>query len=545
LKKENKFVIDKFNSSEVIAELKAIDENSSKGSVNISPKVLKNCAEEIGPFLTKLFNLCLLNRKIPDDWKIAHIIPNFKGTGSKSDFNNYRPISIIPPIAKVFEALVTKRMLVYLERNNILHDFQYGYREGRSCESALNVIMEDWRGALDKKYDIVSVFLDLSKAFDTIDHQLLLMKLKLYNFHDESVELLKDYLKNRKISVDIDGNLSKTEVISVGVPQGSVLGPLLFIIFFNDIGFLKLAAKEIGFADDTTIYFFGPKLNAIISDISIDLLVIKNWLDNNRLILNLTKTTAMHLSLKSDKLEKLKLPILTCGSIPIKFQTEVRLLGIVIDNQLKFSAQTMSLCKKINSKSYLLSKTIHLFSVSIRPIIFKLFIQSHFDYCSSLYLHINNIDISRLDKTFNRAIERILKIRISQLYPIQQYPILIKFNILPRIYRQLYHFSFFVYKIVNRKNSYLYDKIKIFSKSENAMSLGRSSRLEYIVPEFSSKFKKFSFSRVAILNLNLFIQNFIRVNEEKRKEKKTPLSFKTFLLKNIDKLSKQLISFIT
>ena len=186
----NKFSIDRFEISEVVDSLKALDENSAAGAVNIDTKIFKHCADQLGPTLTELFNLCLIKSEIPNEWKIAYVTPVYKSKGDKSDLNSYRPISVISPIAKVFETLVSKKMLVYLEGNNILHNSQYGFRPGRSCELALNTIVDDWRDKLDEKQHVVSVFLDLSKAFDTVDHALLLRKLYYYNFSGNFIKLI-------------------------------------------------------------------------------------------------------------------------------------------------------------------------------------------------------------------------------------------------------------------------------------------------------------------------------------------------------------------
>ena len=135
--------------------------------------------------------MCLANNKIPEEWKIAQVTPIYKGKGTKSSLDNFRPISILSPVSKVFEALLGQQMRVYLENNKILHQDQNGFRDGRSCHLALNTVVDYTKRNLDIKNHVISIFLDLSKAFDTIDHQLLLIKLKKYGFSISALDLIK------------------------------------------------------------------------------------------------------------------------------------------------------------------------------------------------------------------------------------------------------------------------------------------------------------------------------------------------------------------
>ncbi|MDQ5930176.1 MAG: hypothetical protein QG594_1963 [Bacteroidota bacterium] len=512
LTSSSKFDIDRFEIEEVVKTLESIDGSSASGAVNISSVVFKKCADELGPVLTNLFNLCLEKSEIPIDWKMAYITPIYKGKGIRSDLNNYRPISVISPIAKVFEILVAKKMKHYLESNGILHDSQFGFRAGRSCELALNTIVEDWREDLDDNREVVAVFLDLSKAFDTVDHQLLLKKMHFYNFSSKFVKLITNYLTDRAMKVKIDGCLSKSEPLKVGVPQGSVLGPLLFIVYINDLCHLPLKSKILLFADDTTFYLSGLHLNQVLEQISKDMQIVKEWLSNNRLILNISKTHAMHLSNKSNSVSDSNL-FIEFDDEKIGFVTETKILGVILDNKLKFSSHIYTTCNKINSKSFLLSRSLHLFSTSFRPILFKLFIQSYFDYCSSLFLHSNKADRNRLEKSFNKSIYRLLKLNIFTLNSSQQLTILSKFKILPSLYRQLFHFTNFLFKIVTYKNSSLYNKIMKYSKSSKSTSSNnRCTRYLYDDPSFKTNFYKFSFTRISIKFLNNFLLNKKKIN---------------------------------
>ena len=235
---------------------------------------MKECAPELLLVFNDLFNLCLECGQIPNEWKIAQITPVYKGKGNKSLLDNYRPISIISPVSKVFESVMGKKIRDYFEQNNILHQDQNGFREGRSCHLALNRIIDYCKKNLDQKKHVIAVFLDLSKAFDTIDHELLLLKLVKYGFCDKAVILIRNYLEDRFSIVNFDGKASKKEQLHSGVPQGSILGPLLFIIFINDLCYLQTSSSKSLFADDSSLFQAGTNLHSIAESLELDLALV-------------------------------------------------------------------------------------------------------------------------------------------------------------------------------------------------------------------------------------------------------------------------------
>jgi hypothetical protein len=364
-------------------------------------------------------------------------------------------------------------------------------------------MIEDWRSQLDKKNDVISVFLDLSKAFDTVDHKLLLHKLTFYNFDDLSINLIKNYLSNRSIKVNVNGSLSFAQPLRIGVPQGSVLGPLLFIIFINDFCFLKLNSKPIIFADDTTISSSGETPELIIKCLEEDLVLISNWLKHNNLILNVHKSQAMYLSsnqrlLKTTQEEYDKLTI-SCGTTKIKFSREVKILGVIVDNKLAFGSQTSNICSKVNSKAYLLNKSLYLFTENFKPTLFKVFIQSQFDYCSSLIIHRSDKShVKRLNTCFAKSIHRILKIKIHSLDLSLQFHMLQRFKIVPLELRHFSRFCIFLFNILSIKNSELARDILL--RKNNTQT--RTKFREY---NWKKNFKKFSFSNISIKLLNSFL----------------------------------------
>jgi hypothetical protein len=519
------FRITAFSLKEVVDGLKSLPSNSGEGEVGIESIIFAKCADELGPHITNIFNLIVRTSNFPTEWKCAHITPVYKGKGPKSVPGNYRPISILAPISKLLETLISTQLTAHLESNNMLHPAQFGFRKKLSCEIALTSLIEDWRYNLDSGNDIIAVFLDLSKAFDKVDHELLLTKLSYYNLDQSLLTLIKSYLENRSIKVNINGTLSHSQPIHIGVPQGSVLGPLLFIIFINDMCFLNLNSKICLYADDTTISYHGRIPASIIASLEHDLILIMEWLKHNKLVINVDKSQAMHFcsNLKTKKTtqktnKQLKIK---CNGDNISMSSEVKLLGVIIDNKLSFASQITNICKKVNSKTFLLNKSLYLFTENFKPILFKLFIQSHFDYCSTVIMYQSNQSYkNRLITCFNRSIKRLLKINLSGLALSEQHDKLKKVNILPLLYRHFFRFCTFLFNTLKNNNTFV-------STSLNNNLSSSSTRNQYSELSFKKIFKQFSFISISIKLLNFFL--YIEFSKENSSISK----FKKFLYSDI------------
>jgi hypothetical protein len=233
----------------------------SSGIDQIRPNIITLCEDKLAQPLATLINNCIATGIFPDALKIANVIPLHKG-GDKNDPNNFRPISILPTISKIIERHVANQLNTYLKETVILSEHQSGFRENHSCQNTLIILIDAWLSDLDDGYVVGTIFVDFKKEFDLVDQTILLHKLKLYHFSNLTQQFFESYLTNRLQLVWADGVSSNTCLVTSGVPQGSILGPLLFLLYVNDLP-LFIKSESDMYADDVTIYSRGKEMNTI------------------------------------------------------------------------------------------------------------------------------------------------------------------------------------------------------------------------------------------------------------------------------------------
>ena len=261
---------------------------------NTNAKTLKTLVEFLVDLLTHIFNLCIDKAIWPDALKSTDVIPLHKSK-EKHIANNYRPISLISNIAKVLEKIIHKRIIIFINKCDILAKNQYGFRKNKSTKDALTLISNVIYGKLDKSIPIAILFLDISKAFDTVNNQILLDKLYNYGVRRSAHNLIKSYLENRFQKVKLNNATSYLESVNLGVPQGTILGPLLFLLYINDL-LLDVPEDEIDlYADDTTVITSTKTWKEIEIKINETLYKISTWLALNKLSLNTDKTVYMEI----------------------------------------------------------------------------------------------------------------------------------------------------------------------------------------------------------------------------------------------------------
>ncbi len=268
---------------------------TSSGFDKISMKLIKSIKNVLAEPLTIVINQMLNTGIFPDLLKIAKISPIYK-KDDETVFSNYRPISLLPSISKIFEKVIFTQTYDFFQKEKLFYHSQYGFRNEHSTEFAAMEIVDRIMTEMDKNETPINIYLDLSKAFDTLDHQILLKKMEHYGVRDTSFNLFQNYLTNRKQYVEYDDIKSNMLEISTGVPQGSILGPLLFIIYINDMSKVSNIFAFIIYADDTTLSSilraFKPNTPSenIENKINTELYKISEWLKVNKLSLNITKT---------------------------------------------------------------------------------------------------------------------------------------------------------------------------------------------------------------------------------------------------------------
>ena len=271
---------------------KELKPKSSPGLDDLSTKLLKLIKDTLIPILCIIINQSLSNGILPEKLKLAKVKPLHK-KGDSSQFSNYRPISLLPSISKIFEKVAHLQVYNYFVSNNLFFNSQYGYRKHHSTEHAALELVDRIYTALDNSQLPIAIFIDLSKAFDTISHEILLEKLKKYGFDSISLKWVSNYLYNRTQCVDFESNLSTQIPMSKGVPQGSILGPLLFLIFINDMHNCYPKFANIMFTDDTRLInplcIFARDGHDTKTSINIELNKVHTWLSINKLSLNSNK----------------------------------------------------------------------------------------------------------------------------------------------------------------------------------------------------------------------------------------------------------------
>lgn len=391
------FTFREVETEEMKKEILKLDSKKSGTFKDIPVKRLKEVADIVAEPLSQIWKVEVLQgRKFASQLKLADITPLHKKLENIKK-ENYRPVSLLPVVSKLFERLMQKQMKVFVE--NFLSSFLCGYRKGFNSQYALLAMIEKWKEILDKRGGgfAGAILMDLSKAFDTINHELLLAKLEAYGFGESALQIMHSYLSDRWQRTKVNTSFSSWKELLCGVPQGSVLGPILFNIYLNDL-FYQLNSV-CNFADDTTLYACDMDLENVLSQLEDNALTAIIWFENNYMKLNQSKC---HF-LTSGSTEHLWIKV---GNERIWESQSEKLLGMMVDKNLFFDTHLKILCKKVNQKISALARIAGILSFQKRHILLKTFIESQFSYCPLVWMFCS----STMNKKINRIHERALRV---------------------------------------------------------------------------------------------------------------------------------------
>ena len=386
------------NQIETAAVTNSLNTNKPTTYNNIPVKTLLENNDICSPFICKILNNSILNCTFPASLKMADITPAHKNDEMTAK-ENYRPISILPSVSKIFERTMYDQIYEYMNT----HLSQYlGFRKGYSTQYCLIVMLEKWKKALDKRDLAGALLTDLSKDFDCIDHELLIAKLEAYGFDYTSLSFISSYLAGRKQRTKVNNYFSDWSNINSGIPQGSILGPLLFNIYINDIFYFVNENSFTNYADDNTPYAIDNNFETVINSLINDTTTLIKWSHDNYFKMNADK----YQLLITNHEEQVSIKI---DGESISGKKWVKLLAIKIDNKLDFNEHVSSICKKASLKLHAFASISTFMNKHKLRILMKAFIESQFGYCPLIWMFHSRTLKNKINRLHERALRLVYK----------------------------------------------------------------------------------------------------------------------------------------
>lgn len=405
----NVFKFTHIDAHSVTKTFKSLKLKNTEDLWGMSVKCIDTVITVLAPYLSLIFNECVDNGIFPDLMKYSKVVPLYKA-GSKEDPSNFRPVSVLPVFSKIFEKVMLNQMLSHFNRNKIFHDQQYGFTVGRSTTDAGVMLIKHIFDAWERSLDAIGVFCDLSKAFDCVNHQILLLKLKHYGVRNKALDLIISYLKHRILKVDINGTKSKGSHMKMGVPQGSILGPFLFLIYINDLPYsMQNMAEVVLFADDTSLIFKVDRKNSNLDKANNTLSYILKWFASNNLALNTKKTKCIKFSLSNVDNACNRIVL---NNEMLEFVPNTVFLGITVDSKLQWGSHIKTLAGKLSSAVFAIRKIRQLTDIPTAKIVYFSYFHSLLSY--GILLWGRSADIETIFVLQKRAIRSIYNLRCRE-----------------------------------------------------------------------------------------------------------------------------------
>jgi len=396
---KEKFIFKNMTPEDITKRINDIDPRKASIENDIPAKILKGSNDIVSKHLSDIYNESKDDRNYPSSLKLGTVTPINKKSTKTLLKKDYRPVSLIPIVSKLYEKEMYDQIYAYVDQ--FISPYLFGYRKNHSTEQCLTIMIETWKKALDLKNKTGAVLTDLSKAFDCLNHTLLIAKLDAYGFDKSALSFIYDYLKERKQRTKINNSYSSWEDVLFGVPQGSILGPLLFNLFINDIFFFTKKTKIANYADDNTAYAAEKDIATLIETLQDETSVILNWFQINDMKSNKDKC---HLIVANEKQVSI-----TLGEENIGASASVELLGIKLDNNLNFGEHVTDLIRKGNQKLHALARISKYLKQDKLKIIMKTFIESQFNYCPLTWMFHSRIINNKINKLHERALRIVYK----------------------------------------------------------------------------------------------------------------------------------------
>ena len=435
------------SSEELRKAFHSLKPNKSEGIDEIHVNIIKSIYEFVEEPLYFIFNHSLKQGIFPNDLKIAKVIPLYK-KDEDDIVSNYRPVSILPCFSKILERIMYNRLYDHLIQNNLLYHKQFGFQRGHSTEHAVVDLVDKILKGFDQNNFTLGVFIDLSKAFDTVDHNILLQKLEYYGVKKSYLKWFKSYLSERKQGVSYPNGISKLKNIICGVPQGSILGPLLFLIYVNDLYLSSKLLNFILFADDTNLFLTGKNLKTLFSTMNKELNYVTDWLKANKLSINISKTQYI-LFMKPSQTDNipLKLPNLKIDRSSIKRARSTKFLGVIIDEHINWKEHINLIKSKVSKNLGVMYKTKNFLDQNCLKKLYFSFIHTYLNYCNMAWASNFKTHLKKLYTTQRKASIIIMNKDIHA----ESRPLMKNLSILNVYQINIFQIVLFMYKLKNGK----------------------------------------------------------------------------------------------